>query len=77
MVSLYPGYEASGTFGQVIIGTLNGFIDGAICGVLFAWLYNTFAATKRGVDGSSGRGRCGTRSTSSWSIIITSGIIRA
>ncbi len=44
MASLYPGYKATGSFGQVIVGTLYGLLDGAICGALFAWLYNRFAA---------------------------------
>ena len=42
--SFYPGYQATPSFGQVIIGTLYGLLDGAICGALFAWLYNRFAA---------------------------------
>jgi len=38
--SIYPGYGAGATFGQVIIGTLYGLVDGAIGGAIFAWLYN-------------------------------------
>lgn len=38
--SIYPGYTATATFGQVIIGTLYGLVDGAIGGAIFAWLYN-------------------------------------
>lgn len=34
MASLYPSYEASETFGQVILGTLYGLVDGVICGAL-------------------------------------------
>ena len=44
MASLYPGYKATASFGQVIVGTFYGMLDGAICGALFAWLYNRFAA---------------------------------
>ena len=44
--SFYPGYQATPSFGQVIIGTLYGLLDGAICGALFAWLYNRFAAAQ-------------------------------
>ena len=44
MASVYPGYKATATFGQVIVGMLYGLVDGAICGALFAWLYNRFAA---------------------------------
>ncbi|MFB3126576.1 MAG: hypothetical protein ACE1Z8_03740 [Candidatus Acidiferrales bacterium] len=43
MASVYPGYNATASFGQVIIGTLYGVVDGAIAGALFAWVYNCFA----------------------------------
>ena len=38
--SMYPGYSAGATVGQVVIGTLYGLVDGAIGGAVFAWLYN-------------------------------------
>ena len=44
MASLYPGYRATASFGQVIIGTLYGALDGAVAGALFAWLYNACAS---------------------------------
>ncbi len=44
--SFYPGYQATPSFGQVLIGTLYGLLDGALCGTLFAWLYNRFAAAQ-------------------------------
>ncbi|UCC47529.1 MAG: hypothetical protein JSV41_08485, partial [Gemmatimonadota bacterium] len=37
--SLYPGYHVGG-FGSVIVGTLYAMLDGAVCGAVFAWLYN-------------------------------------
>ena len=40
MVSIYPGYAGSATFGQMICGTLFGALDGAVGGALFAGLYN-------------------------------------
>lgn len=43
MTSIYPGYEAAPTIDSLILGTLYGFLDGAIAGLLFAWLYNAFA----------------------------------
>ena len=46
MASVYPGYNATPSFGQVIIGTLYGMLDGAIVGAVFAWLYNTIAARR-------------------------------
>ena len=44
MASVYPGYNATPSIGQVIIGTLYGVLDGAVGGAVFAWLYNTCAA---------------------------------
>ncbi len=40
MASLYPGYTATPSFGQVIVGALYGLLDGAVTGAVFAWLYN-------------------------------------
>ena len=42
--SIYPGYTAARTVGQVAIGTLYGLVDGAIGGAIFAWLYNWLSA---------------------------------
>ncbi len=36
--SLYRGYDA--TFIGGLIGGVWGFVDGAICGVIVAWVYN-------------------------------------
>ncbi len=41
MASLYPGYNASGSIGDLIVGTLYAFVDGLICGLVFGWLYNS------------------------------------
>ena len=43
MASVYPGYSATASIGQVIIGTVYGLVDAAIGGAIFAWLYNYFA----------------------------------
>ena len=43
VASFYPGYAATSSFGQVIIGTLYGFADGFIGGLFLAWIYNFFA----------------------------------
>jgi hypothetical protein len=43
MASVYPGYKASGGLGDVLVGTLYGFVDGAVIGAVYAWLYNRFA----------------------------------
>lgn len=42
MASLYPGYHAVPSFGAVVIGTVYALVDGAIAGLVFAWLYNRF-----------------------------------
>ena len=44
MASVYPGYQATPSVSQVIIGTLYGLLDGAVVGAVFAWLYNTCSA---------------------------------
>jgi hypothetical protein len=43
MASVYPGYHATRSIVEVIIGTLYGVVDGFIGGGVFAWLYNQFA----------------------------------
>jgi len=45
MASVYPGYHATRSIAEVIVGTLYGFVDGLIAGAVFAWLYNQFART--------------------------------
>jgi len=42
MASAYPGYHATRSIAEVIVGTLYGFVDGFIAGAVFAWLYNQF-----------------------------------
>jgi hypothetical protein len=46
MASVYPGYHAARSFGQVLIGTLYGLADGAVCGIVFGWPYNLLAGAK-------------------------------
>jgi membrane protease YdiL (CAAX protease family) len=43
MASIYPGYHATRSVPELIVGTLYGFVDGLIGGAVFAWLYNQFA----------------------------------
>ena len=38
--SVYPWFHASRSIGNVIIGTVDRLIDGAIAGLIFALLYN-------------------------------------
>ncbi len=40
MSSVYPGYHATRSIGEVVVGTLYGAVDGFIGGAVFAWLYN-------------------------------------
>jgi hypothetical protein len=42
MSSVYPGYHATRSIAEVIVGTLYGVVDGFIGGAVFAWLYNQF-----------------------------------
>jgi len=43
VTSVYPGYHATRSITEVIVGTIYGFVDGLIGGAVFAWLYNQFA----------------------------------
>lgn len=45
--SIYPGYDASGSAGDLLVGTLYGLVDGATFGLFFGWLYNAFVGKKR------------------------------
>jgi len=40
VVSLYPGYDASGTLGDLLLGTAFAIFDGLAAGWVFAMLYN-------------------------------------
>lgn len=42
MGSVYPGFHAARSFGDLLVGTIYGFLDGGIAGLLFGWLYNLF-----------------------------------
>lgn len=42
IASIYPGYHVERTISSVIVGTLYAFVDGAVCGLVFGWLYNLF-----------------------------------
>jgi hypothetical protein len=43
MASVYPGYDATASLREVIVGTVYGLVDGAMAGLVFAWVYNRFA----------------------------------
>ena len=40
VASIYPGYQAASSLGDVIVGTLYGLVDGLIGGLLIGWVYN-------------------------------------
>ncbi|HYL86787.1 MAG TPA: hypothetical protein VE263_21355 [Candidatus Angelobacter sp.] len=40
--SVYPGFHAAGTLGRIALGTVEGIVDGAITGLVLAWIYNHF-----------------------------------
>jgi hypothetical protein len=40
MGSVYPGIYGAGTLSEALLGAAYGAIDGALGGVLIAWLYN-------------------------------------
>lgn len=42
LASIYPGYNATGAPADLVIGTVYSLADGALFGLLFAWLYNRF-----------------------------------
>ncbi len=40
MSSVYPGFHASHSLANAIVGAIEATMDGAIAGALVAWLYN-------------------------------------
>jgi len=40
--SVYYGFRASGGVVNALAGGIYGFVDGAVAGLLVAWLYNLF-----------------------------------
>jgi hypothetical protein len=43
IASFYPGYHVAGNVGSIAIGTAYAIVDGAVGGILVAWLYNRCA----------------------------------
>lgn len=43
--SVYPGFHSARTMTNTLVGTMYGIVDGAIGGLVFAWLYNLVAHT--------------------------------
>lgn len=51
LASVYPGYKASGSVADLIIGILYALVDGALFGLVFAWLYNRLGGSPAAVSG--------------------------
>jgi hypothetical protein len=49
IASLYPGYNAERSLGDIIIGTLYALVDGAFCGLIFGGVYNLSVGRKETV----------------------------
>ena len=49
--SVYPWFHTSRTLGNVARGTVDGLIDGAIAGLILAWLYNAFGGARSHTEG--------------------------
>jgi hypothetical protein len=45
LASIYPGYHATPTISQVVIGTLYAIVDGLTGGAILGWLYNRMTET--------------------------------
>ncbi len=43
MSSVYPGADTAPTLARVLLGTVYGFVDGAVAGWLFGLLYSAFS----------------------------------
>jgi len=44
IASVYPGYHATRSLGDVIVGSMYALFDGAVCGLIFGWVYNLFVS---------------------------------
>jgi hypothetical protein len=60
LTTVYPGYKASGSICDLITGVLYSLVDGALCGLVFAWLYNRFPGHQRAM-GSDVKREAGVR----------------
>jgi hypothetical protein len=47
MRSVYPGYHNARTITNIVVGSAYGLVDGAIGGLVFAWVYNLVADQHR------------------------------
>jgi hypothetical protein len=40
--SVYPWFRSTHKVSNVLVGTIDGLVDGAVAALIFAWLYNRF-----------------------------------
>jgi hypothetical protein len=52
MSSVYPWFNPSHTLSSILVGSLEGFLDGAIASLLFAWLYNALMGRRKMLSGT-------------------------
>jgi len=45
--SVYPGYQAAGTVGDLIVGTIYALVDGAVTGLILVCIYNALVSNKK------------------------------
>jgi hypothetical protein len=45
--SVYPWFHDTRSISNVVIGTIDGVVDGGVAGLLLAWLYNVFCGVER------------------------------
>lgn len=50
LASVYPGYEASGSIGDLITAVLYALADGGLFGLVFVWLYNRFLGSPTAIS---------------------------
>lgn len=46
LASIYPGFGATGTLGDALVGSGYALVDAAIVGLIFGWLYSFIAGAK-------------------------------
>ncbi|HEY6384232.1 MAG TPA: hypothetical protein VIX91_00960 [Candidatus Acidoferrum sp.] len=51
--SVYPWFHPTRTMGNVLLGTVDGLIDGGIAGLIFALLYNAVTSIPRHTEHAS------------------------
>jgi hypothetical protein len=51
LASIYPGYKASRSIGDMFAGVLYALVDGGLFGLVVAWLYNRFLGRSTAVAG--------------------------